>query len=805
MSTTITIPDSKFAGFYYPEILQALLEFKRVNVPEITEESDFETVIQMLRAFALVGHLNNTHLDVAANELLIPTLKLRESLKRLLALIGVRLDGATVAQVDLLIELSRVVDADVTGYIPGLTEFATTAPSIVYESPSADLDLDRTDFLHRVFAIEQEQGGADGVVATASPNRFKAASATYTSADVGKTLVVRDSISGNEGEFVVTAFIAVDQVEVSGSSFVTETGLTWRLMAFTVDFSTEANGVGLFTPWTTPVAQDALYISHQQILWHLFEVTVSTAATGLFGVWEFFDDDLSSENPDTVTDLGGSIRFGLDTLIGGMGDATGALIRVEYTPTGASEVVTSIFAASENRIETNGLLGQASVSIDVNDYLVRVEDGWRPLSGDDGAETGGVSFAQNGFVNYAFPNSLLQKWQSTTVNEVVAIWLRFRITTATAATSPILGRIDPSAGGATFGQFYPVTVTQGDTVGPRILGSSTGLADQTFTMPDTPFIDGSQTVEVDEGGGFVEWVAVVDFLASDSTSRHYTVDTNEVTQGVVTFGNGTKGKIPPSGTDNVRSTWRVGADFDGNVGAGEITENADGLPFVRSVSNPRPGTGFKVAEGSTPEDLALQKVLGPAELRTRNRALNAEDVEFLALTFVTDDGSSPVFRAFAIEEELGVKTISVIVVGAAGALLTDAQREELEEFFNGDRFAVPPVEGVIAMNHSASVFNYVPNVPTINVTVTWKNGVASRIENALINLLNPTALESDGVTFVWDPGDLVARSRIIAEVHSVDPAITNVVLTLPASDINLGPRELPLAVAANITVTIVEP
>ena len=67
MATTIEIPSFAFGSLRYAEILEALIQFKRQNVPEMTDESEFEPLIQLLRAFALVGHLNNVNLDILAN------------------------------------------------------------------------------------------------------------------------------------------------------------------------------------------------------------------------------------------------------------------------------------------------------------------------------------------------------------------------------------------------------------------------------------------------------------------------------------------------------------------------------------------------------------------------------------------------------------------------------------------------------------------------------------------------------------------------------------------------------------------
>src|SRR6185436_19690811 len=75
-STTVQIPNFKFASFYYGQILEALTLYKRQFAPELTDESEFEPAMQLLRAFALVGHLNNVLSDIIANETTLPTAQL---------------------------------------------------------------------------------------------------------------------------------------------------------------------------------------------------------------------------------------------------------------------------------------------------------------------------------------------------------------------------------------------------------------------------------------------------------------------------------------------------------------------------------------------------------------------------------------------------------------------------------------------------------------------------------------------------------------------------------------------------------
>jgi hypothetical protein len=107
VATKVEIPSFQFSAMYYPQLLEALLEFKRIYVPEITDETALEPFIQFLRAQALVGHLNNTLLDLVANETTLPTATLVESVRNMLRLIAYEMKPATPSQVEMLLELSE--------------------------------------------------------------------------------------------------------------------------------------------------------------------------------------------------------------------------------------------------------------------------------------------------------------------------------------------------------------------------------------------------------------------------------------------------------------------------------------------------------------------------------------------------------------------------------------------------------------------------------------------------------------------------------------------------------------------------
>jgi hypothetical protein len=296
------------------------------------------------------------------------------------------------------------------------------------------------------------------------------------------------------------------------------------------------------------------------------------------------------------------------------------------------------------------------------------------------------------------------------------------------------------------------------------------------------------------------WVEVDTFLESQANDLHFRVELGDNDRATVVFGDGQSGRVPPAGTNNIVATYRYGAEDDGNVGALTITSDRSGLSAVASLANPRPATGWKPAEGSTPETLEQAKVAGPATLRTREVALGPEDVESLSVAFRDGTGASPFSRARAFEEGYGPKTIEVAVVASGGGLGTPAQLAALQQYLNGDRTTYPPLPKRIVANQQAVTVNYMPRV--IDVTVTVYGDVEEEtVRNKLAAVIQPEARMEDGVTWEWDFGALVPTSRIVHEVFTSDPDIKRVDLAVPASNVQLEPRELP--VLGTLTITVV--
>jgi len=818
ISREIEIPDFDFTAFYYPEIVRSLTQFRRANVPEITDESDEEPYTQLERSFALVGHLNNVLIDITANETLLPTARLLESIRGHLALIDVRLSQAKPSQVDVVLEFSKIFTL-LTEIVPINSQFATVetdeSPQIIFEN-NETFNITATDEPTAVFTFTAgkikvlnnvfdagDEVAVEGIAFRFGVEWAAGGSIAITAQNIADSINIstNDSILGR----VAAIFDEVDTISlipviqsVEAISVVESDGATDNFEVLSGGFSTNKTGLastdGVFFDLfdDTPKAGDIVYFGHAEVMWNTLEWLFDSFGSGIKFAIEFYDATFEDAKPDSVVNLGSNLELDLTTLLGTV-DRKNTIVRVILTSTAAQEFVVSEFVGGKNILRTKGLLGQATVSLNASDY--NVGSVWNEVTDNADATT---ELTANGKMEYVLPQNISQNWVPLIVNGINAMWLRLRVISVTAPTNPSVDRIRIDTGK----QFLLVPVVQGQTVVDDPLGSSNGAQKQEFILVQRPLIEGTLIIEADEGSGFQPWNLKENFLSSNSASKDFTIDIDAEDNATVRFGDGVQGKIPLPGVDNIRAVYRVGADQDGNVGARTISVNKSGISFVNEIFNPRQALGFEVKEGSTEQDRARLKIEGPATLRTRGRAITVLDYEFLSTQFVSPTtGSSPVSRALAIEETFGVKTIEVVVVGQAGALLSEAQRIEIEKFFNGSK--IDNISPVGLANHEATVVNYDPK--TIDIIATVTGGNEEQIKNAITALLNPDATFSDGVTKRWDFGQAVPLSVIIATIFEVDPVNIKkaVVSSVQAvgDEIPMTTRQLPLA--GNIAVSVI--
>lgn len=714
--SVISVPTFDFSKFYYAEIYEALVQYKRINAPELTDESEFEPTMFLLKAFALVGHLNDVLLDVVANESTLKTAKLAETVRNMLRLIDYELSPATPSQADLIYELSKVFTSSfevVSERAQSATKRTETVDPIYFEALTA-LTIDRTDQYSYVL------GDEDG---------------TFTD--------------------------------------------------HTSDANSPTTPADDWTPWSTPASKDAIYFGHKQVMWNEIDVTITTVAANIIGIYEYYTSDWQKDSPTSVTDLGTTLRFNLTSVLGTT-DRTNTLVRVQLNSTGAYEDVYSTWTGSENRITTTGLLGQTTPSTTATDYSVGFF--WTPIQ----TITDNTSnFTQEGKVEFTLPQDTNSNWEKTTVDGKSAYWLRYRIISVSTPTAPTFKRVRMDTGK----QYVLREATQGRTYIEDPLGSSDGSSGQRFQTAKDNFILKSEIVTVDSE----TWIRVDNFLNSESGSKHYSVELGNNDRATIVFGGEGAGMAPPSGTGNISITYRYGAEKDGNVGQNTITIDKTGLTFVSSINNPRQASGWAEAQGASTESLEKAKIEGPASIRTKGVAVGPVDLIEMTKSYKDSSGVSLFSRATAVEGAYGPKTTGLVVVAAGGGAATSAQLEDLEDYFNGNKTAIPQIEKHMLFNNEVVAENY--STKTIDITaVVYGNVTVTQIETGLTNIFKPEAKKADGVTFMWDFGASIPVTRISHEIFSIDSSITKTNITVPSADVTLLSNELPSIGTLSITV-----
>lgn len=859
MATTVVIQDFDFASFYYGEILDALIQYKRINVPEHTDESEYDPLMQFLRMQALVGHLSNVLVDLVANESTLPTARLVETVRNMLRLIDYELRTASPAQADIVYELSKVFTTSfeiINEDAQAATERQGEVAPVIFERGTA-VTIDSTDEFSFVFGLEgstytdyttkanSQTTPADdwtpwtGSVAAKDALYFGHKHILWDKLGLWFTTPMSGTKATGWIQFIVKAnlvdgetFVLDDgtnaavtfhfnvsgtytpsggydstniEVDVSGDTTADEVALTAKTAINGVGTSLTITG-GTITTGKLNLENDVFGTAGNQTITETvtdagFTTSgMSSGTDGIVGVWEYYDGNFAKTSPSEVqvdVPSSGKLLFDLTSYLGAE-DRTGTQIRVRLNETTAYEDVESAFGipsgsgwgSNRNYVVVNSYLGQTTPSTDITKYTVGSD--WQEFSDLlDGTE----KLSQNGNVTFTLPQSVTENWKTGAVNNQTVYWIRYRVISVSGIVDlPTFqyGRLDQGK------QYVLASFTQGQTQTEDPLGSSDGTANQRFETSRDNFI--SDTMEFTVEGE--QWTEVENFLSSTPTNKHYTVEVGENDRATVVTGDGVTGKIPPEGTNNVAAEYRYGADADGNVGADTITVNKSSLSYINRLWNPRPAAGWEEAQGADEESLEQAKLAGPASLRTKDVALSPDDVETLTSEYTDAEGASPFSRSKAIEEGYGPKTIELVVVASGGGQASTAQLDALDEYFNGDPFASPPVEKHLVANQEVTSVNHTSKTIAVTATV-YGDVTVDEIKTRLQSILQPEALKADGVTYEWEFGADVPVSRIIHEIFETDESITKVTVTVPASDVTLATRELPAA--GTLTITVIAP
>ena len=257
---------------------------------------------------------------------------------------------------------------------------------------------------------------------------------------------------------------------------------------------------------------------------------------------------------------------------------------------------------------------------------------WQPLSVDD--ETQG--FTSSGFAFFIAPDD----WVISSKFTEERFWLRARLEQGGYVKPPRVRMVVTNA----------IDAYNHETIPTEILGSSDASPLQEFKFLRGPLLE-DEVIEVRErqkpapeeiaelgpdavrpaepenpqnNEVWVRYQRVDSFFASGPRSRHYTLD---YVTGLVGFGDGRRGMVPPEVKNNIVATsYRIGGGSLGNVNANTLTSLGRALAYIESVTNPLPATA-----GADRETVEEAKNRAPYTIKSRDRAVTSEDYEMLAL------------------------------------------------------------------------------------------------------------------------------------------------------------------------------
>ncbi|MDF2177358.1 hypothetical protein P2G88_03750 [Aliiglaciecola sp. CAU 1673] len=157
------------------------------------------------------------------------------------------------------------------------------------------------------------------------------------------------------------------------------------------------------------------------------------------------------------------------------------------------------------------------------------------------------------------------------------------------------------------------------------------------------------------------WQQVPSLSASSATDHHFQVRMQEDGSLWVEFGDGVHGRRLPSGNNNLKASYRVGAGLSANLPAGSLVKAVKPHAYIESLLQPLAASG-----GNDMEGVRSMREQAPATLLSLERAVSLSDFTHLAM------GYSGIWQARAmalLPGNRGTQKIQVAVIPAGGGEL----------------------------------------------------------------------------------------------------------------------------------------
>jgi predicted phage baseplate assembly protein len=164
------------------------------------------------------------------------------------------------------------------------------------------------------------------------------------------------------------------------------------------------------------------------------------------------------------------------------------------------------------------------------------------------------------------------------------------------------------------------------------------------------------TVRVNE----LQWHERDDLAETGPRQRVFVTRESEAQKTTVTFGNGVYGARVPTGTANVKASYRYGLGSAGNVAAGQISQLATHPLGAQGVINPLPASG-----GADPDPIGQARANAPMAVMALDRLVSVRDYADFARTY------AGIGKAVAARLSDGVRQVVHVTVAGAGDIPID--------------------------------------------------------------------------------------------------------------------------------------
>ncbi|CAB3803377.1 hypothetical protein LMG28688_05771 [Paraburkholderia caffeinitolerans] len=220
---------------------------------------------------------------------------------------------------------------------------------------------------------------------------------------------------------------------------------------------------------------------------------------------------------------------------------------------------------------------------------------------------------------------------------------------------------------ATHGQTVGEVLGDGD-ASQAFLAFGLGQKPLTYVAAATPAGAASTlTVSVND----IEWNEAPDLFSLTPTSRGFITDTDDTDQTQVVFGDGDHGARVPTGSANVKATYRYGIGAAGNVAAGSINQLATHPQGAQGVINPLAASG-----GADRDSLLQARVNAPLAVMALDRLVSIVDYADFSRSF------AGIGKASSVRLSDGRREVVHVSIAGAGDIPIDATSDLYRNLFD---------------------------------------------------------------------------------------------------------------------------